>query len=412
MGAKRRRAGLVAARKAAGYTQESLAEALYVDRSTVMRWEAGVHSPVPYLWPKLGKLLGVSRERLVGFLAAGNPSPPANQEVVSEDMKRRTLMKWGVAATAVAGLSAGPGTNVGLGDVRRIRDAAARLARLDQQHGGDTLWQSALVQVHGGMHLLEHGTYTDTVARELLTATGLLQTQAGWMALDAGEHTVAHKCFSEALGLSRQVNDPMIETRALANLAWVSRLQGKPKEALRYAYGAEQAATGPGAPLWLAVIPQIQLADSSAVIGEARDTDRALSKARRVLDRDGDTTSEEWASFLNFSEIDTVQAGCAIVLGRPATAERLFEQIIAATDQRFARNLASRRVYLAQARLDTGAVDGAAEAADRVLDDLSGEIASQRISARLDLVATRLSAFPEVDEASRFLERYQAVAHS
>jgi len=65
----RRRRNLAAARKAAGYTQEGLAEALHVDRSTVQRWEAGEHAPWPYLWPKLGRLLGLSREQLQALFA-------------------------------------------------------------------------------------------------------------------------------------------------------------------------------------------------------------------------------------------------------------------------------------------------------------------------------------------------------
>lgn len=55
---------LVQARKAAGYTQESFAEAVGVDRSTVARWEAGDHEPSPYLWPKIARLLSVSRDEL------------------------------------------------------------------------------------------------------------------------------------------------------------------------------------------------------------------------------------------------------------------------------------------------------------------------------------------------------------
>jgi DNA-binding XRE family transcriptional regulator len=68
---------LVAARKAAGFTQEGLAEALRVDRTTVVRWEAGAHAPVPYLWPKLAHLLGVTRQRLQVLLTgeAGSATP-------------------------------------------------------------------------------------------------------------------------------------------------------------------------------------------------------------------------------------------------------------------------------------------------------------------------------------------------
>jgi transcriptional regulator with XRE-family HTH domain len=59
-----RRAALAGARKAAGHTQESLAAALHIDRSTVIRWEAGEHAPLPYLRPGLARLLGQSQEQL------------------------------------------------------------------------------------------------------------------------------------------------------------------------------------------------------------------------------------------------------------------------------------------------------------------------------------------------------------
>lgn len=60
----RRRTALASARKAAGYTQESLAAALHTDRSTVNRWESGAHEPSAYVRPKLARLLGQSRQRL------------------------------------------------------------------------------------------------------------------------------------------------------------------------------------------------------------------------------------------------------------------------------------------------------------------------------------------------------------
>ncbi len=68
----RRRAALVGARKAAGHTQESLAAALHVDRSTVIRWEAGDHAPLPYLWPRLARLLGQSQEQLRELIGDGS----------------------------------------------------------------------------------------------------------------------------------------------------------------------------------------------------------------------------------------------------------------------------------------------------------------------------------------------------
>lgn len=76
-----RRASLATARKAAGYTQEQLAEALHVERSTVVRWEAGRNVPQPYLWPKLGRLLSLTRDQLREvFKPSGLPAATASDE--------------------------------------------------------------------------------------------------------------------------------------------------------------------------------------------------------------------------------------------------------------------------------------------------------------------------------------------
>jgi transcriptional regulator with XRE-family HTH domain len=51
-------------RLAAGYTQESFAEKLGADRSTVGRWERGSQSPQPWQRPDLARILKISLEQL------------------------------------------------------------------------------------------------------------------------------------------------------------------------------------------------------------------------------------------------------------------------------------------------------------------------------------------------------------
>ncbi len=55
-----KRRSFAQARKAAGFTQEDLAERLGVDRTTVARWEAGEYAPQPWQRPRIAEAFGLS----------------------------------------------------------------------------------------------------------------------------------------------------------------------------------------------------------------------------------------------------------------------------------------------------------------------------------------------------------------
>lgn len=71
-----RRHGLAQRRKAVGLTQESLAQRLGVERSTVVRWEAGDTEPLPSIRPTMARALGVSVDQLAELL-----TEPENAEI-------------------------------------------------------------------------------------------------------------------------------------------------------------------------------------------------------------------------------------------------------------------------------------------------------------------------------------------
>ncbi|WP_418153433.1 SUMF1/EgtB/PvdO family nonheme iron enzyme [Actinoalloteichus caeruleus] len=81
-GVHRKRTGLKYARKTAGFTQDQLANSMQVDRSTVFHWESGEHTPQPYLWPRLAKVLGISREHLAELLDQGDLPSPSTREPI------------------------------------------------------------------------------------------------------------------------------------------------------------------------------------------------------------------------------------------------------------------------------------------------------------------------------------------
>jgi transcriptional regulator with XRE-family HTH domain len=79
-----RRNRLADRRKTLGLTQEGLAALLEVDRSTVARWEHGDVSPLPWIRPKLGRVLRVSADRLEELLAEDDArSAPADPATAS-----------------------------------------------------------------------------------------------------------------------------------------------------------------------------------------------------------------------------------------------------------------------------------------------------------------------------------------
>jgi tetratricopeptide (TPR) repeat protein len=112
-------------RKALGLTQEDLAGLLNVERSTVVRWERGESEPLPWLRPKLAKVLKVSTDRLEELLAVGVPARGAVPQVPRQlpaavpgftgraaelETLTRTLDQAGVGAPGTVVISAIGGT--------------------------------------------------------------------------------------------------------------------------------------------------------------------------------------------------------------------------------------------------------------------------------------------------------------
>jgi DNA-binding XRE family transcriptional regulator len=426
-------------RKAAGYSQHDFAPLTHYTRSTIANVEVGRQHVPRTFWQLCDEVLSASgtlsggydqmqalirqhHEELARALREKSEEPAdvgayqaqgdlAQPRVTLDPMRRRTLVTWGLATTAAGGIGLASVGAVGSADVGRLQRTEARLQGLGHRHGGESLWQAAAASADDGYLMLEQGSYGPTVGKQLLMATGRLQLCAGFLAFDAGRQYVARACYNDALTLARQVDDPEVETRALCGLARDSYVLDRPREAQRLATAADHVAGSTRGSPRLAVLSHLRRAVASSLMADAPGAASAITQARKALDRDRDEPVEEWSAFLTPFEIDGIEATCALELGRASRAEVLFEQVTAAYEKsRFRRNCALYRVELARARLDSGTVDGAAEAANAAVDDLSGELASWWVSSKLDAVASRLAHYPEVPGVDRFLAARDAMS--
>lgn len=112
-GAILKRVQLAERRKTVGLSQESLADLVGVDRSTVVRWERGERAPQPWHRPKLANALKVSVDELAVLLAPvsrsgyhpGQGDLASNLDLQDGDMDRRSFFPM-TALPVITGLSA------------------------------------------------------------------------------------------------------------------------------------------------------------------------------------------------------------------------------------------------------------------------------------------------------------------
>jgi transcriptional regulator with XRE-family HTH domain len=424
-------------RKAAGYSQHEFAPITFYTRSTLANVEIGRQHVPQSFWQHCDEALGTDgalsrsyedlqalirrhHEQAAQELADATDDRPGSRSaqhpwqhsegtVTWGPMRRRTLVSWGLTTTAAAGLGIGSGA-VGHADVAWLQRTDVRLYRLADRHGGETLWQAAIASADEGYLMLERGSYGPSVGRQLLTATGELEICAGALAFDAGRHDIAKTCNEGALTLARQAGDPEVEVRALTNLAKVGIVLDRPREAQRLASTAADVAASTGASARLSVIPHLRRAMASSLMKDARGAGQAIRQARITLDGEHDKPVGGRYAYVTQFEIDGIEAVCALELGHAARAEQLLEHVLIGYESQFRRIRVHYRVRLARARLENREMDGAVEAANAVLDDLSGDMASSRVSSELGDVAHCLADHSEVDGVSQFLDRYRAMS--
>lgn len=388
-----RREALARRRAAMGFTQESLAARLGIERSTVCRWERGTVTPMPWHQPKLATALDLSPEELADVLgndhgqpACSSPSGPGTTEPV-------------VAMPGQLSLRGYRSPDV----VARIQATAQAFQAADRRVGGGVLYPSVTqyLNVEISPLLLDPGDGMDGSA--LFAAAASMTEIAGWMSHDGGRDNLAQRYFDKAFRLAVASRNQSLTGNACASMAHLAVELGQSDNALRIAKdGLDRSRAESGTKRLLARLHSMR-ARAFALQGDRSSCSEELHVSEQTLaDADHEMTAE-WIANFDDASLASEAALCFLTLAEYREAERQAREVIRIRSGDRVRSRAFGQLTLANVLLEAGRPEEAALLGHEVCQ-LTTSLTSARVAHRLNELARALAPVGGVPEVATFLE--------
>jgi transcriptional regulator with XRE-family HTH domain len=282
-----------------GYSQEKLAEALGIERSTVVRWETAESEPQPWARPELAAALKVTLDQLQALL----------DDVTLIQAKQSERMSYVLEHPSSVDLVA-------------VAYLHERIRQLDEQY--DRTPSTALLgpagQVHGQVKFLRENATNPRVRKALFEVEAESATFMGQLVWDVSQrrdHDAPVAYLDEAVTAARQVRDPYAEAYATLRKSFVA-LYGE-KDPLKGATLAGEAAevarhVSPS----LTGLSLLHVAEGYAMTGDVKACEEALTKAETQLDRV--CADDVAAEYYTINEFSRLSGSCYLFLNLPERA--------------------------------------------------------------------------------------------
>ncbi|WP_344557439.1 helix-turn-helix transcriptional regulator [Kitasatospora saccharophila] len=456
-----RRDRLIELRVSAGFSQETLAEAMNVDRSTVGRWERGRATPQPWQVPKLADLLKTTSDALGPVLHPAPPGtpdtgehqaltgarrpetrptgdgPPQPATPAAAEMATTALIDGGVRVgcrtadgqivfvtmprqllphsvsttanpTSLPGLPQ-PGVQAlpsllshGLHPVEGMRALRRSLVECDNVLGPRGVIATAQEHVQVIQHLRREATGDDR--RALLQLLAEYAEFCAWLHQDGGDHRAAQHWAALATDWAAASGDHDLTAYITARKAQLAGDMKESADAVDLADYAQRL-TRPGSRL--SAMAAVYGAHGYALLGDERSAQHALDQALALI-TDPSEAPIGRGRWLDATYVEAQRARALAVLGRHHEAVSGFEQAIESLPVNFRRD---RGVYLARAAISQLVAYGpepAAETAEAALS-IAVSTGSARILtelATLDGMLQRCQSVPEVRHFREVLDSH------
>ncbi|MFI5746610.1 helix-turn-helix transcriptional regulator [Streptomyces sp. NPDC051644] len=334
--------GLAERRKLMGYSQESLAHALGVDRTTVSRWERGASELQAHARLKVSELLQLDLAELDALLIhsqatpQGAGRPPASDLYGSGDtneMIRREFLRLVAVAGALASLPfdetealAEEAENGSIGAFERMNEHLWQVYQLARSKGAvSPLVHEQLAVLNGELR-----STSGVGLRGLCSAAGDLFQLAGELAFDGNSYTEAAASYTLAASASKEAGSFDLWACALVRHAYVDLYQQRYKEAADTLSAAKRVATRGDSALstrhWVASVQ----AEAFAGLHDLVACERALDEAQKVAELPGADRNGGWLRF-DGSRLTEERGARYVQLGRLDLAEEALRSALKIT---------------------------------------------------------------------------------
>ncbi|GAB1693388.1 helix-turn-helix domain-containing protein [Krasilnikovia sp. M28-CT-15] len=378
-----RRHGLAHRRKTIGLSQERLAEAVGVDRSTVVRWERAETEPQPWHRPKLATALRISVEELAELLAPPPPRPISS------------LASFGSrTAEDVATPAAGSDD---LDVVRSFRAA-------DRQVGGAGLYSAVTSYLQRVVAPRVFGQTPDRDGERVFAAAANLTEMAGWMAHDCGHDEIAWQHFTRASSMAVASRDHQLAAHIFGSLSHLAIHLRQPRAAISHALrGQEQIALADRHPGLEARLLALR-ARGHAATGDADACLDDLRRAEAALERPLPQSTSLWANNYDAASLAVDTARCLHQIGHLGSAWTQVEQVSLLRPPDRVRSRALAQLILVSILIAQHRPEEACAVARRVLDATTA-LGSVQVSRQLEALGGGLQAYRNVRCVDEFRQR-------
>jgi hypothetical protein len=373
----------------------------------IRRWESGGNG-MSERYQLLCRQVLESGGRPVTVTAAVPEDITRSAAVQGESqVQRREFL---TASAAVAGSLAVPpqlarlaaGRRIGADVPKALSRRLARLRRLDNYLGGGETHHLYAAELDTTKTLAREAACTQETHRELLAVLSEQAQQAGWAAFDAGWQATARNLYQESLTAAQSSGNRALEGNALALLAYQNLTTGEP--AAPFADASCEAAGSRTPPRVRALLHERRAWAISHTANSRDEVRRALDLAAAALEEPSSEQAPDWAAWVDPAELQIMTGRCLTRTGQPLKAIAVLHHALDQFDETQARDKALYMSWLAEAYLNAGEIDAAAETAGQVLA-LSTDVASVRPAERLRAILGRLSRYPATASVADLLDR-------